>query len=367
MRKKLGYFCLFLLIGGCLERYEFVIEDNEPALVVEAFISDKSFNETLLYPSDGRYFAVKLTLTGDVNNTRPEMVKHATVTLLSDAGEAWSYTETEPGLYKLVDDTFKAEKGKGYKLEIIVAEHVYESEWEKLPDLQVPPMGNINFTETEKQTYVYEASESVLRTIQGVTANIHVPENNSGKTIQYRWTFEPLWIYIAPLASVSSAGYKCWATDPYHLKTYTLQVDNSGGYVKDLFFFPTIRNARIFENFSVLVTQHAINEPFFSFWKEMKDRNEGSTLMDVPPYNLRTNFFSSTGGASVSGYFGVSSEQARRWYFDKDDLSYLVPNTLLADCSVIFRAGETPAAECVNCLNYSFGKVTNVKPSWWPN
>jgi hypothetical protein len=57
--------------AGCVEPYEFVVHDDEQALV-EAFISDKSFSETLLYASDGRYFTVKLTNTGDVTNTRPE-------------------------------------------------------------------------------------------------------------------------------------------------------------------------------------------------------------------------------------------------------------------------------------------------------
>ena len=42
-----------------MEPYEFVIANNEPSLVIEAFVSDKSFKETVDYPSDGRYFAVK--------------------------------------------------------------------------------------------------------------------------------------------------------------------------------------------------------------------------------------------------------------------------------------------------------------------
>ena len=364
MLKNFGYFFSFLLIGGCLEPYEFVIEDNEPGLVVESYISDKSFNETLSYPSDGRYFTTKLAWTGDVINRRSVAVKHAVVNLVSDANELWPYTETEPGIYKLFDDTFKAEKGKAYKLNIVLEdEHVYESEWESMPEVDVPPMGEIAFAETLKQTYINEAREWNLRTIKGVTANVQVPQNASGRTIHYRWTYEPTWIYVAPLISTNSPVYKCWAVDPYYLNSYGLQADNAGGYSKDLFFFPTIRNERIFEKLSVLVTQHAINEPYFSFWKEMKDRNEGSTIMDIPPYNLRTNFSSPTGGAKISGYFGVSSEQAKRWYFSKFDLSYYMENTLKADCLVDYNG--PPAAECEDCRAYSFGKATTTRPVWW--
>ena len=365
MRKKLAYFLLFFVTGGCLEPYEFVIEDNEPTLVVESYISDKSFNETLMYPSDGRYFTVKLTLTGDVTNNRPAPVTNAVVNLMSDANEVWSYTESDAGTYKLLNDTFKAEKGKAYKVHILLPdENVYESGWESLPDAEVAPMGEIGFTEIEKQTYVNESREWVLRSVKGINAHVQVPQNTSGKTIHYRWTYDPTWIFVAPLVSTNSPVYKCWATDPYYFDSFGLQIDNSGGYAKDLFFIPTTRNIRIFEKFSVLVTQHAINEPYFSFWKEMKDRNEGSTLADVPPYNLKTNFSSPTGGKKVSGYFGVSAEQAKRWYFNKDDLSFYIENTWRADCLVVYGPGP-PAPECLDCREYSFGKATTEKPLWW--
>lgn len=100
-----------------------------------------------------------------------------------------------------------------------------------------------------------------------------------------------------------------------------------------------MRNERIFEKCSVLVAQHVMTEPYFNFWKEMKDRNEASSLIDVPPYNLRTNFSSTTGGKKVLGYFGVIQEQAKRWYFDRTELSYYVPNALRADCLVAYGPG----------------------------
>jgi hypothetical protein len=173
-----------------------------------------------------------------------------------------------------------------------------------------------------------------------------------------------MWIYVAALISTNDPVYRCWATDAYYLNSYGLQTDYAGGYKKDLFFFPTIRNERIFEKFSVLITQHALTESYYNFWKEMKDQNEGSSLIDTPPFNLRTNF-SSTGGTRVSGYFGVTAEQAKRWYFNKDDLSYYMENTLKADCLVVYGPGP-PAPECLDCREYSFGKATTVRPSWWP-
>src|SRR5687768_18475234 len=100
MLRRIKFFLVFLLAGACVERYEFVISDNSAALVVEGYISDMSFNDTRSYPSDGRYFSVKLSLTGDVTNLRPVPVSHAVVTLESTTGGTWVYTEKAAGVYE---------------------------------------------------------------------------------------------------------------------------------------------------------------------------------------------------------------------------------------------------------------------------
>ena len=365
MVKGLQFILLFLLMGACVEPYEFEIHDPSPSLVIEAYISDKSFTETLTYPSDGRYFTVKLSRTGDVTNARPVAVGGAVVEILTSEGETQMYTETERGLYNLLNRDFKALPGVEYKIRVRTQdEHSYESSWEALPSGEIPPMGEIGFTEAVNHVYVMESGQWVLRNKQVVVANIVVPRNATGEKIFYRWTYSPMWIYVAPLVSQNDPVSRCWATDPNYLPLYALQVDQSGGYKKDLFSFPTIRNERIFEKFSVLITQHAMNEAYYNFWKEMKEQNEGSAIIDTAPYNLRTNFSSSTDAKAVSGYFGVTAEQGKRWYFDKTQLSYTVDNTLRADCLVVYGPGP-PAEECLDCRFYSFGTATTTRPGWW--
>ena len=365
MTRTIKSFFVFLIILGCVEPYEFVVRDDAPGLVVEAFISDKSFNETLAYPSDGRYFTVKLSLSGDVTNVRPTPVSGAQVELKVSSGEVFYYTESENGLYVLADKEFKALRSMQYQLRIALPdESLYESKWESLPEAVPPPMGEIGFTETEKEVYILEATKWVLKTKQFATAVISVPENTTGKRIHYRWTYSPMWIYVAPLARQNDPAATCWATDPTYLNSYSLQADRSGGYQKELFDIITVRNVRIYKKFSVLVTQHAMTESYFSFWKEMKERNEQSALLDRPPFNLETNFTSDTGDKKVSGYFGVTSEQAKRWYFDRTDLSYNVEDTMLADCLVVYGP-DPPAPECFFCTEYSFGKAVTTRPTWW--
>ena len=367
MLKNVVYFLFFLLAAACVEPYNFVIRDNEPSLVVEAFLSDKSYNETVNYPSDGRYFSVKLSYTGDVINIRSKPISYASVELQTDHGETLQYSESPAvaGIYELLHEDFKAEPGVRYRLRIqLPNEEVYESAWESLPSAEIPPMGEIDFEEFMMQKYAIEANEEVVVTVKAVRTKIQVPENTTGSPLFYRWSFMPHWIYIAPLSpSVVLPGHTCWINTPFYLRNYAVQKDFVGGYKKELFAMETVRNDRIFHKFSALIVQQAMTEPYFNFWSEMREQNQEASIVDKPPFNLPTNYYSVDGEKRVAGFFGVVNEQATRWYFTKSELSYFVENTLKADCEASF--GGPPAPECFDCRQYSRGDATNVKPTWW--
>lgn len=362
MIDKIRSFVLVLVVFSCVEPYEFLIDDNQHTIVVEAMISDKSFSESLSFPSDGRYFTAKLTYTGDVTNARPEPITGAYVELTSSEGESWVYTETNPGTYTLLDVDFEARHAVRYKLLVQHGEDLYESSWEGMPESEIPPMGDVGFIETEKQVYVVEAGENVVRTRKGISVFTQLAEHQ-GEAIYYRWRYMPTWIYRAPLASSAGPYYTCWATNENYLKDYSLQIDKTGGYQKPLFFIETIRNERLFEEFSLLVIQYAMTEAEYFFWNEMQKQAEGGAINDTPPFNLATNFVNKD-KKRVSGYFGVSHEQARRWYFNINDLSYRVEKTLKADCLVDYGPGG-PSIGCLDCRGYSHGDATTVRPSWW--
>ena len=366
MVKKATYSLFFLVAAACVEPYNFVIHDSEPSLVVEAFLSDKSYNETVNYPSDGRYFTVKLSYTSDVINVRSTPISYATVELQSDIGETLQYIESAAaGIYELLDDDFKAEPGVQYRLRIqLPDDQVYESAWQGLPMTEPPPMGQMGFEEFMLQKYAIQANEEVIVSIKALRTQIQIPANTSGTPLFYRWTFTPHWVYIAPLSpSVVLPGHTCWVTTPSYLRNYAVQKDYVGGYNKELFSMETVRNDRIFQKFSALIVQHAMTEAYFNFWSEMREQNQEASIVDKPPFNLPTNYYSLDGEKRVSGYFGVVNEQATRWYFTKNELSYFVENTLKEDCEASY--GGPPAPECFDCRQYSRADATNVKPSWW--
>lgn len=366
MLKNAAHLLLFLGVAGCVEPYNFVIHDQEPSLVVEAFISDKSYNETLSYPSDGRYFTVKLSLTSDVINVRPKPISYANVNLQSNRDETWEYTESAAasGVYELQDFDFKAEHGVAYRLQIrLPDDQIYESAWETLPENQPPPMGSIGFKEIVIQKYAIEANEEVVVSVKGLKTQIDIPPNGTGSPLFYKWSFVPHWIYVAPLSPAAILPNECWVSTPFYLNNYALQKDFVGGYKKDLFSMETARNDRIFQKFSALIVQYAMTGPYHIFWSEMQGQNQEAAIVDKPPFNLATNIYSLDSEKRVNGFFGVVNEQAVRWYFTKDELSYTVENTLRDDCLANF--GGPPAPECYDCRQYSRADATHGKPSWW--
>lgn len=366
MNRSFAVIILLLLTADCVEPYNFRIENNQPTLVIEAHISNVSFLETKDYPSDGRYFSVKLSYTSDVINIRNEPATSAIVTLFDDQDRSWYYSESpiETGHYFLFDDNFKADLSRKYKLQIQLADgKIYESDFEGFNKNRSPKIGTIDFEEVTKQTYKIQAGETVIRPIDGINVSISLNKIEQKESIYYRWTFEPTWIFTAPLGQPSNPlTYRCWITNKFYLKNYSLEEDNTGGYKKELFFMETSLNDRIYDDMSILITQYAMTEEYFNFWEEMFAQSQKGGLFDPPAFNLKTNFRCLNSDAKVSGYFGVVEEQATRWYFNKDDLSYFIDDIVKINCLVEF---QDMGPECFSCLGYPFGESTNVKPAWW--
>jgi len=365
MNRYFKSFLLFIFIAGCIEPYDFVIKDVRPGIVIDAHLSDKSFHETQAYPSDGIYPSVRLSRTGDVKNSRAEPISGALVELIDDQGGAYPFAEQgDPGHYIITDPDFHAVTGVGYKLRVSVeGEAVIESSWETLPGEQ-EPIGTVGFHEVVRPMYKHEANDQVVKDVKGVETFVNVPPNTAGDPVFYRWSFEPTFIFVAPLASSSTPISKCWIRNAPYLLEYAIREDHTGGYEQPLFFMETIRNYFIYHEFSALVRQHVLTREHFQFWKEMKERNQGGFLQDTPPYNLKSNFEVISGDVSAFGYFAPVRETATRWYLVRSDLSYAVEDTGRADCLAPKMGPPTP--QCIDCRDYEWGgNSTNVAPTWW--
>jgi hypothetical protein len=358
---------IFMLILGCVELYDFKIENNKSSLVIEGQISNVSYNEFQEYPADGRHFSVRLSKTSDVSNVRDEKVTDARVFLLDDQGSRWDYTSSgvNPGIYILFDDDFHAEPGIFYQLNVILLDgESYQSDWEQIPAVEPGSIGNIDFEEITIQKYIYLNREKVLTNIRGVNVNLNLPEVPSSNPVFYRWTFSATWVFLASLVSKLKDDYRCWITNPYYLSNYVMHRDYTGGYKKKLFFLEVDGNDRIVDRISVLINQYSMQEGYYNYWKEIQEQDDRTGLFDPPSFNLHSNLHTENPDLKVFGYFGVVNERITRWNFSQTDLSYPVPNPWIELCSNPNILPEAKA-QCYSCFNYGSGVPTNLKPYWW--
>lgn len=366
---KIIWIAFTCVMFSCVERYDFDNRDQDNGIVIQSYISNKSFLETAHYPSDGRIFKTIISRTSDVSNTHDKYEQFALVSIEDNTGREWIYRESqdESGHYYLNDAYFKAEYGYEYRLNVILRSgNIIHSEWQKLPERSTE-LGNITFTEDEVQRYGYNNKERFIDTFDGVNVLINLPKNKNEKPSYYRWDFEPLWVFEAPYLSIGNPIHKCWVTSEYYLSGFELEKQQtSESYKKKLFFIDTHKNEKIYEYFSVLITQQVLNPDYYNFWKELKKQGQNEGLFDEPPFSLKSNYYSNKPNIPVSGYFGVVTENASRWVFNKDELSYYVENDLKEECDLnICIGGPCPPPSCSNCLDYIGGNPINQAPWWW--
>ncbi|MFT5884377.1 MAG: hypothetical protein ACI9IP_000832 [Arcticibacterium sp.] len=366
--KVFGSLILGILFLGCVDKFDFNVVQESGGLVIESFITDISYLESLAIPSDGYYFKVTLSETSDVDNIRNIKVPEAKVYLLDDQGNKWDYTETGDvvGDYYLLSDSFKAEKGKAYQLNVELKEgQHFESDWEIMPKA-VNEMGEFNLEEVNTQEYIYEAGEPVVKDVEGMKLYLNVPINEEIGQINYRWSFVPLWMYTAKLASVvNSQKIICWVRSNLYQKDYVLQNSNKGGFNQELFYLRTKGNERVFQYFSTLINQDIVSEGYNTFWKDLDAQKDKGGLFDQAPFGLRTNFISTNSGWTVNGYFGVIDRNTQRWTFNPESLSYVIENTIENNCLLLDNEPGAKEGQCYYCDEYNQGNATTRSPSWW--
>jgi hypothetical protein len=107
-----------ITLNTCIDPYVLNLEEYESLLVVDALIT----NEPVPY-------TVILSRTFQDQDTLPEMVSQAEVSVKDEEGKISFFTEKEKGIYKSDPDQFTGKIGKTYTLIIKTKEGLnYESE-----------------------------------------------------------------------------------------------------------------------------------------------------------------------------------------------------------------------------------------------
>lgn len=355
---------------SCIDRYDFVIKKEKQGIVVEGFITDKSYYNTRVdYPSEGRFFTIKLSESSDVTNTRGKAITNAKIKLISDQNEIMQYTESslEKGTYELRNNSFKALPEIKYSLLIEMDDATIQSAFISLPQEQTC-INEITFEESVLEKYVYKSEdEREIKKLNGINLNIKTPTKEDKEYSYYRWNLKPLWVYIAPEADINSIYKKCWVTSSNYLSGFHIFRDKKGNVDETISFIQTKENEKVYEYFDVLIKQYALNQGFYNFCNDLLKNQRTGGLYEQLPYNVETNYKVISGkDYNVIGYFEVANENAVRWTFDINQLSYGINNNLAELCKIKYGPpipGELD--QCEQCTAYNGGKAIISPPWWW--
>ena len=368
MKSYLYYIVIFTSFTACIDPYSFDVENVKQPLVITSYISDVSYNETLAYPSDGRYFTTILNYGQNLSRNGSN-ISGAQVQLLSEKGELWQYTEmqNQPGKYILLDNEFKAEERVGYKLKITLPnEDQFESDWEVYQN-DHREMGAVSFTEAEryKSEFRKNSNKPEIVTVKGAILNVSMPMLERSEKLFYKWEYESTWIYRAGRLSFYHPLHKCYVKGNSYLSEYTIAEDISGGYNQDLVFIEVENNERFYDRMSILVKQLKISKEYYNFLDELNKQNDKKDLFAAPPYNLKTNFHALNNDQPVFGYFYVAHEEAKRMYISGNDFTFGLGGNFSSVCNLAIPP-YAPDDPCDDCRDYnSGGQSSTTRPWWW--
>ena len=347
IRSVLVVALLLVLTVSCVDRLDFVGETKEGQLVIYGLLTDVEERQVVTVS--------RTALSG----LPPRGVPNAKVSVLSTSGARYPYTSLKTGEYELVG--FRATAGNSYALEVVVDGKVYQSKFEKVPELDAEDKLSFTFDNepfrTEKPEYVFK-----------VFSETKLPDTQD--PIYLRWTIEET--YLWPLAWLRGTGIPppqpppCFISDVIEPNRINL-FDGSGTSTRNS---TLLLGRRSVDNsfqypFYVTVKQLSINREAYNYWEKIKIviSNQGS-LFDIPPAPVFGNIFNvKDSEETVLGYFEVAKTKTTRIYTTNTD----VPFYLLDPCQFIpSTPDDAYPAECRSCAARAQGRSWTTKaPAWW--
>ncbi|RLD66558.1 MAG: hypothetical protein DRI98_13400, partial [Bacteroidetes bacterium] len=288
--KGKAYIFLLLLLTGCIERY--YPESDEiftGTLVINAALTNITGSQTIqISRSDGLL--------------NPEFIPESScvVELESQSGDQLSFSETTPGYYSAnVPEEFMR-IGDQYLLRVVTSNgNVYLSEYSRLHppsaidkvyyELESYPTSDPEVSIDGIQFYIdfqIDADSSEFMRWELVeTYEFHNPDYEG-----FIYSFDRV---LRPFPD-SLDDRQCWITGHVN-EIYTLDAANlsSPAYTYMPLHFVSNETQRLSYGYSLLVRQHAMDEPSFRYWDELKKNSHAqSGLYDRLPSMTTSNISS---------------------------------------------------------------------------
>jgi hypothetical protein len=312
IRRK-EYIYLLILLTSCIERYYPESDDIfTGTLVINASLTNIPGTQTIqISRSDGLIY--------------PELIPESScvIELENQAGEQLSFSEASPGYYNanVPEDFMRI--GDQYMLRVLTSDgNVYLSDYSQLhPPTAIDkiyyevesyptsdPGVNVDGIQFYLDFKIDADSSEFMRWELLETYEFHNP-NYDGFIYSYDRVLRPM--------PDSLDDRQCWITG--HVNAiYTLDAANmtSPSYTHMPLHFVSNETQRLSYGYSLLLRQHAMDEPSFRYWDELKKNSHTqSGLYDrLPSMNLSNIYNVDDPEERVLGFFGVSGVSDKRFF-----------------------------------------------------
>ncbi|CAG5007390.1 hypothetical protein DYBT9275_04035 [Dyadobacter sp. CECT 9275] len=359
------------LIYGCIDPFSPPeVNSDEGYLVVDGFLNAGQDTSR-----------IELRHSQNVNaNTAPAFEAGAKVSVQSEAGESFNFTEQGKGLYILppvrIDLTTK------YRLSVVLkGGQEYLSEYVKVST--TPPIDSIS-------TKLDEPRNGMVFMV-----STHDPTNN---TRFYRWKFEETYEYTASkYSTIMVQGdqiinrpdniYTCWRSSSSTNIMLGSTIKLSKDEIKDLpLSLVDIATNKLFIKYSLLVKQYGLTREAFEYWTNLSKTTQGTgSLFDPLPSQVTGNIRNKANARElVFGYFSASVETQKRifvtphlGYFPQCEADTLPircpsPREEPKECAfntqkllISYLDNENVLAAPPNCADCRLQGGSTTRPSFW--
>jgi len=311
--RRTVYIYLLLMLSSCVERYYPESDDIfTGTLVINAALSNVIGTQTIqISRSDGLLY--------------PEFIPESScvVELENLLGEQLSFSEASPGYYSANVTEGFMHIGDQYMLRVLTSDgNVYLSDYSQLhPPTAIDkiyyevksyptsdPGVNVDGIRFYIDFQIDPDSSEFMRWEMVETYEFHNP-NYEGFIYSYDRVLRPM--------PDSLDDRQCWITG--HVNAiYTLDAANmfSPAYTHMPLHFVSNETQRLSYGYSLLVRQHAMDEPSFRYWDELKKNSHNqSGLYDRLPSMTLSNIYNVDDPEErVLGFFGVSGVSDKRFF-----------------------------------------------------
>jgi len=308
------------LVSSCVEEIPIESEGFEQALVIEGTIT----NET-------KRHEIKLSRAFEIDVEGPNHVSGANIKVIGE-GE-YIFEQTAAGIYRS-RDSFAAQPGIDYRLNISVDGDEYESEAMQLPD--------------SRQIESVEASRTNYRDNDGVAITLNQRAINS-EANYYRYEYTETFKFNSRFFKTSDLiirdnipvevpktkeEYTCYRTensqDIILANTNVLSENNLNNL---LLTFINADDPKLARRYSILVKQYVISRGAYNYYATLEELSGSDNLFSQSQPGFFEGNIKNTNNQdeNIIGFFDVASVSTKRIFFSYDDFfNTFHPNPYLA-------------------------------------